>query len=63
MDAAVWTPVPLSIDHFTILQTKLAEQCKQVTEVMAQNTKLLVALSKGDGSVGGGNQGRRHKTL
>ena len=63
-DAVTCTPVPPSINHLTILQTKLAEQRKQVMEVMTQNTKLLVALSKGGGSGGGsgkgvgGNQGR-----
>jgi hypothetical protein len=54
-DAATCTPVPPSINHFAILQTELAEQRKQVTEVMAQNTKFLVALSKGDGSGGSGS--------
>jgi hypothetical protein len=54
MNAATRTLVPPSIDHFIIQQTELAEQRKQVMEVMAQNTKLLVALSKGGGGSGGG---------
>ena len=71
MDSAARIPVPPSIDHFTILQTELAEQCKQVTEVMVQNKKLLLALLKGGGGgggsgsggkSGGGNHGGRHKT-
>jgi hypothetical protein len=54
------------------LQTKLAEQCKQVSEVMAQNASVMAALSKGGGGGGGGgggrgkgsrsNHGGRHKT-
>jgi hypothetical protein len=55
-----------------LLQTELVEQCKHVLEVMAQNAKLMAALSKGggggdgggrgSGKGGGGNNGGRHKT-
>ncbi len=60
--------------RFTLLQTKLAEQRKQVSEVMAQNAKLMAALSKGggdgngggggggSGKGGGGDNSSRHKT-
>ena len=51
----------LAFDPLTLLQTKLAEQCKQVSEVMAQNVKLMATLSKGGGgggsSRGGGGSG------
>jgi uncharacterized membrane protein YgcG len=54
------TPTP-AFDHLTLLQTKLAEQRKQVSEVMAQNAKLMATLSKGGGgggsSSGGGGSG------
>jgi hypothetical protein len=54
-DATTCTPVPLAFDPLTLLQTKLAEQCKQVSEVIAQNASLMAVLSKGAG--GGGNGG------
>ncbi len=75
-DATTRSPVPPVFDPLTLLQTELAEQHKQVSEVMAQNAKLMAALSKGggggDGNGGGGgggrgkgggsNNGGRHKT-
>ena len=48
-DATTLTPIPTAaIDPVTLLQTELAEQCKQVAEVMvmAQNATLMAALSK-----------------
>ena len=54
-----------------LLQTELVEQRKQVSDVMAQNAKLIATLSKGGGGNGGGgrkgkgNNGdnsNRHKT-
>jgi uncharacterized membrane protein YgcG len=53
-DTTTRTPVSLAFDPLTRLQTKLVEQCKQVLEVMAQNTSLMVALSKGGGGGNGG---------
>jgi hypothetical protein len=72
-DATTRTPIPPAFDPLTLLQTKLAEQRKQVSEVMAQNAKLIATLSKGGGGNGGGgsggkgkggggNNGDRHKT-
>jgi hypothetical protein len=62
LDATTRTPVPPAFDPLTLLQTKLAEQCKQVSEVMAQNAKLIATLSKGggggDGGGGGGGKGK-----
>ncbi len=52
LDTTTCTPVTLAFDPLTLLQTKLAEQCKQVSEDMTQNTSLMAALSKGSG---GGN--------
>jgi len=59
MDATKGTPVPPAFDPFKLLQTELAEQCKQVSNVMAQNAKLIATLSKGGGSDGSG--GRKGK--
>jgi hypothetical protein len=73
-DATTCSPVPPVFDPLALLQTKLAEQRKQVLEVMAQNAKLTAALSKGGGGGngrgggggrgkgGGGDNGGRHKT-
>jgi hypothetical protein len=62
-DATTRTPIPLAFDPLTLLQTKLAEQCKQVLEVMAQIASLMAALSKGcgGGGNGGGSSGGRGK--
>ena len=66
-DATTRTPIPPAFDPLTLLQTELAEQRKQVLEVMAQNAKLIATLSKGGGGdggkgkSGGGNNGDRHK--
>jgi hypothetical protein len=57
LDATTRTPVPLAFDPLTLLQTKLAEQRKQVLEVMAQNASLMAALSKGGGGSNGGGGG------
>ncbi len=74
LDATTRTPVPPAFNPIMLLQTELAEQCKQVAEIMAQNVTLLAALSKGGGggdgegsrgdrSKGGGyNNDSRHKT-
>ena len=74
LDATTCTPVPPAFDPVMLLQTELAEQCKQVAEIMAQNATLMAALSKGGGggdgegsrggkSKGGGcNNDGRHKT-
>jgi hypothetical protein len=73
-DATTRTPVPPAFDTTMLLRTELAEQRKQVAEVMAQNATLMAALSKGgragdgegDGggrSKGGGsNKGSRNET-
>ncbi len=61
LDATTRTPIPLAFDPLTLLQTKLAEQRKQVSEVLAQNAKLIATLSKGgggDGRGGGGSKGK-----
>jgi hypothetical protein len=50
-DATTCTPVPPAFDSLTHLQNEV-EQCKQVSEVMVQNTSLMAALFKGGG---GGN--------
>ncbi len=49
LDATTRTPIPPAFDPLTLLQTELAEQRKQVSEVMAQNAKLIATLSKGGG--------------
>jgi hypothetical protein len=65
LDATTCTPAPPAFDPLMLLQTKLVEQRKQVSEVMVQNTSLMAALSKGggngDGSGGGGASGSRSK--
>jgi hypothetical protein len=48
------TPVPPAFDPITLLQTELAEQRKQISDIMAQNAKLIATLSKGGGGDGGG---------
>jgi hypothetical protein len=53
-DATTCSPVPQVFDPLMLLQTELTEQRKQVSDVMAQNAKLMAALSKG----GGGGNGR-----
>jgi hypothetical protein len=69
--ATMRTPVPPTFDPLTLLQEALAEQRNQVSDIMAQNAKLIATLSKGgggdnDGSgIGKGNNGNnssRHKT-
>jgi hypothetical protein len=63
LDATTSTPVPPAFDPLTHLQTELAEQRKQVLEVMVQNASLMAALSKGgsggnsDGNGGSGGGG------
>ena len=49
-------PTPV-FDPLTLLQTELAEQRKQVSEIMAQNAKLMATLSKGGGGGGGSSGG------
>ena len=53
-DTTTRTPIPPAFDPLTLLQTELAEQRKQVLDVMAQNAKLIATLSKGEGGNGGG---------
>jgi hypothetical protein len=71
LDATTRTPVPPTFNPLTLLQETLAEQRKQVSEIMAQNAKLIATLSKGGGGNSGssgkgkGNNGdncNRHKT-
>jgi len=73
LDATTRTPIPPAFDPLTLLQTELAEQRKQVSDVMAQNAKLSATLFKGGGGGdGGGGSGKgkgnngdnsnRHKT-
>ena len=61
-DATTRTPIPPAFDPLTLLQTELVEQRKQVSDVMAQNAKLIATLSKGGGGDGKGgdnsNQGK-----
>jgi hypothetical protein len=54
-DATTRYPVPPVFDPLMLLQTKITEQRKQVAEVMAQNAKLMAALSKGGGGGNGGD--------
>jgi hypothetical protein len=62
LDATTCTLVPLAFNPITLLQTELAEQRKQILEVMAQNASLMAALSKGGGGDnGGGGSGSRGK--
>jgi hypothetical protein len=61
LDATRHTPIPPALDPLMLLQTELTEQRKQVSEVMAQNAKLIVTLSKGGGSDGGGGGGSKGK--
>ncbi len=60
LDTTRRTPILPAFNPLMLLQTKLAEQRKQVLEVMAQNASLMAALSKGGGSGdgGGGGSGR-----
>ncbi len=61
-DTTTCIPVPPAFNPLTLLQTKLAEQRKQVLEVMVQNASLMAALSKGGGGGdGGGGSGGRGK--
>jgi hypothetical protein len=53
LDATACTPISPAFDPLTFIQTKLAEQRKQVLEVMLQNTSLMTVLSKS----GGGGDG------
>jgi len=56
-DATTRTPIPPAFNPLTLLQTELAEQRKQVSDVMAQNAKLIATLSKsGGGDSGGGGR-------
>ncbi len=60
-DATTRSPVPpVFEDPLVLLQTKFVEQRKQVSEILAQNAKLMAALSKGGGggNGGGGGSGR-----
>jgi hypothetical protein len=71
-EATTRTNAPPDFDPLMLLQTELAEQRKQVSEVMAENAKLIATLSKGggggdgggggNGKGGGGNNGDWHKT-
>ena len=71
-DATTRTPVPPTFNPLTLLQETIAEQHKQVSDVMAQNAKLIATLSKGGGGGAGGGGGKgkgnngdnsnRHKT-
>jgi len=70
-DATTRIPVPPAFNPLMLLQTELVEQRKQVSDVMAQNAKLIATLSKGGGGNGGGggkgkgndgDNGNRHKT-
>ena len=61
LDANTRTPVPPAFDPLTHLQTELVEQRKQVSQVMAQNAKLITTLSKGGGGGNGGGGGRKCK--
>ncbi len=54
------TPIPPAFNPLTLLQTEI-EQHKQVSEVMAQNAKLIATLSKGGGGDGGGGDGGKGK--
>jgi len=54
LDATTRTPVPPTFDPLTLFQETIAEQRKQVLDVMAQNAKLIATLSKGGGGDGGG---------
>ena len=56
-DATTRTTAPPDFDPLMLLQTELAEQRKQVSEVMAQNAKLIATLSKGGGGGDGGGGG------
>jgi hypothetical protein len=57
-DTTTSTPtLPQAFDPIALLQTELAEQRKQISDVMAQNAKLITTLSKG----GGGDGGRKGK--
>ncbi len=59
LDATTRTPIPLAFNPLTLLQTELAEQRKQISEVMAQNAKLIATLSKSGGGNGrGGGKGK-----
>jgi hypothetical protein len=62
LDATTRTPIPPAFDPLTLLQTELAEQRKQVSEVIAQNAKLIATLSKGGGGDGGGGGGGKGKS-
>jgi hypothetical protein len=71
LDATTHTPVPPTFDPLTLLQEALAKQRKQVSDIMAQNAKLIATLSKGCGGdsrgsrIGKGNNGNNsnwHKT-
>jgi hypothetical protein len=57
LDATACTPIPLPFNPLKLLQTKLEEQHKQVSEVMAQNASLMAALSKGGGGGDSGGNG------
>jgi hypothetical protein len=54
LDATTRIPILPAFDPLTLLHTELVEQRKQVSEVMAQNAKLIATLSKGGGNHGGG---------
>ncbi len=51
LDATMRTPIPPTFNPLTLPQETLTEQRKQVSDIMAQNAKLIATLSKG----GGGN--------
>jgi hypothetical protein len=58
------TPVPPIFDPITLLQTELAEQRKQISELIATLSKGGGGNSggKGKGKGGGGGNGDQHKT-
>ena len=67
LDTTTRTPIPPAFDPLMLLKTKLSEQRKQVSEVMAQNANLIATLSKGvgdgeKGKGGSGDNGDWHKT-
>jgi uncharacterized membrane protein YgcG len=57
LGATTCTRVPLAFNPLMLLQTELAEQRKQVLEVIVQNASLMAALSKGGGGGNGGSGG------
>ena len=63
-DATTRIPIPLAFDPLTLLQTELAEQRKQISELIATLSKGGGRDSggKGKGKGGGGGNGDQRKT-